>query len=117
MYATKFPTLPEEKTLLTHGRLRSLNLSTNGLRAFDPPDFGRIESLDLSYNELSDWPRHLLDAQDLRVLNVSGNEFMDLPPDLLDGSHETLVAGMDLSDNEDLSLPSSERTGGPSRRR
>ncbi|XXE97216.1 hypothetical protein J3P90_15645 [Pseudomonas sp. D3-10] len=91
--------------LLTHGRLRSLNLSTNGLRAFDPPDFGRIESLDLSYNELSDWPSHLLDAQDLRELNVSGNEFTDLAPDLLDGSHETLVAGMDLSDNEDLSLP------------
>ncbi|WP_434563498.1 NEL-type E3 ubiquitin ligase domain-containing protein [Pseudomonas sp. R1-6] len=91
--------------LLTNGRLRSLNLSTNGLTTFDPPDFGQIESLELSYNEMRVWPGRLLDAQALHILNVSGNEFSDLPAGLLDGSHDTLVGGMDLSENEYLSLP------------
>ncbi|UVM63500.1 NEL-type E3 ubiquitin ligase domain-containing protein [Pseudomonas sp. B21-010] len=90
--------------LLINGRLRSLNLSLNRLVTFDPPDFGQIEVLDLSYNEIENWPSQLLNAQELGVLNLSGNEFTDLPAGLLDGSHQRLVGGMDLSDNEDLSL-------------
>ncbi|WP_214509088.1 NEL-type E3 ubiquitin ligase domain-containing protein [Pseudomonas brassicacearum] len=90
--------------LLTNGRLRSLNLTINRLVTFDPPDFGQIEALDLSYNDIESWPSQLLNAQELGVLNLSGNEFTDLPAGLLDGSHQRLVDGMDLSDNEDLSL-------------
>ena len=89
--------------LLTNGRLRSLNLTINRLVTFDPPDFGQIEALDLSYNDIENWPSQLLNAQELGVLNLSGNEFTDLPAGLLDGSHQRLVDGMDLSDNEDLS--------------
>jgi Leucine-rich repeat (LRR) protein len=90
--------------LLTNGRLHSLSLCSNGLSTFDPPDFGQIESLDLSYNEIQDWPTRLLSAPELHVLNVSGNELAEIPAGLLDGSHDTLVAGIDLSDNEYLSL-------------
>ena len=90
--------------LLTNGRLRSLNLCINRLVTFDPPDFGQIEALDLSYNELEHWPSRLMEARELGVLNLSGNELTDLPPGLLDGNHEMLVEGIDLSDNENLSL-------------
>ncbi|MBC3383819.1 NEL-type E3 ubiquitin ligase domain-containing protein [Pseudomonas sp. SWRI179] len=89
--------------LLTHGRLRSLNLSMNRLDTFDPPDFGQIEALDLSYNEIGNWPSHLLDAQALENLNLSGNEFTDLPAGLLEVTHQRLLDGMDLNDNEYLS--------------
>jgi Leucine-rich repeat (LRR) protein len=90
--------------LLINGRLRSLNLSINRLVTFDPPDFGQIEALDLSYNEMESWPSHLLSARELQALNLSGNDFTDLPTELLDGNHDRLVQGMDLSDNEELSL-------------
>ncbi|WP_431145697.1 NEL-type E3 ubiquitin ligase domain-containing protein [Pseudomonas alvandae] len=90
--------------LLTNGRLRSLNLSLNRLVTFDPPDFGQIQVLDLSNNEIENWPSHLLDAQELGALNLSGNELTDLPAGLLDGNHERLVDGMDLTENEELSL-------------
>lgn len=89
--------------LLTNGRLRSLSLSANRLVTFDPPDFGQIEVLDISYNEIENWPSRLLSARELHVLNLSGNEFTDLPAGLLDGNHDRLVEGMDLSDNEELS--------------
>ncbi|MBC3366224.1 NEL-type E3 ubiquitin ligase domain-containing protein [Pseudomonas sp. SWRI154] len=90
--------------LLTNGRLRGLNLRSNWLETFDPADFGQIETLDLSDNGINDWPRHLLTAQHLRGLDLSSNELTEVAPGLLDGNHETLVAGTDLSHCEDLSL-------------
>ncbi|MBC3376493.1 hypothetical protein HU762_21350 [Pseudomonas sp. SWRI92] len=90
--------------LLTHGRLRELSLRSNWMETFDPVDFGRIETLDLSDNGINDWPQHLLSAQHLRELNLGSNELTEIAPGLLDGNHDTLVAGTDLSHCEDLSL-------------
>lgn len=95
-------------SLLRIGRLRVLDVGGNGLDVFDPPGFGQLETLDLSQNQIDRWPRNLLSAQRLRELNLSMNELRDIPAQLLDGTHETLLAGMDLTGNEDLSLSALE---------
>ncbi|WP_434557648.1 NEL-type E3 ubiquitin ligase domain-containing protein [Pseudomonas sp. Z4-20] len=88
--------------LLANGRLRGLNLRSNGLDTFDPADFGQLETLDLSDNEIEEWPQHVLSAQHLRVLNLSSNALTDIPEGLLNGNHDALVAGTDLSHCEEL---------------
>ncbi|MFL1559055.1 NEL-type E3 ubiquitin ligase domain-containing protein [Pseudomonas sp. O64] len=90
-------------------RLRRLNLSKNNLRVFSTQTFSRLEALDLSYNGITQWPDAALDAANLRTLNLSGNDLTTLPDELLDGSHDALVSGTDISENESLSLDSLEQ--------
>ncbi|AZE89073.1 NEL-type E3 ubiquitin ligase domain-containing protein [Pseudomonas orientalis] len=92
--------------LLGGARLRRLDLGRNRLREFSVEAFSELESLDLSYNSLTSWPRGTLQARSLRTLDLSGNDIEDFPSDLLDGSHHTLVMGTDFSENERISLES-----------
>ncbi|WP_446435479.1 NEL-type E3 ubiquitin ligase domain-containing protein [Pseudomonas sp. 1152_12] len=87
---------------LSGARLRRLDLRANNLSEFSTLDFGQLESLDLSYNRLSRFPSGALRATRLRTLNLCGNNIEILPDALLDGRHEDLVRGTDLSQNEDL---------------
>jgi Leucine-rich repeat (LRR) protein len=90
--------------LLSHNRLRRLDLGYNILQAFNPPGFGVLETLDLRYNALNDWPAGVLQARYLRRLDLRSNNIAHLPETLFDGNHSRLVAGTDLSGNDDLSL-------------
>lgn len=90
--------------LVGRARLRQLDIGYNELRVFNPPDFGVIETLDLRYNRLTEWPVGVLQAPRLRNLNLSGNEIADIPVDLFNGTHESLIHGTDLSGNQHLSL-------------
>lgn len=91
--------------LVNRVRLRRLDAGYNEIRAFNPPDFGVLENLDLRYNRLTEWPVGVLQAPQLRSLNLSGNEIVNIPVDLFNGAHEPLVRGTDLSGNQRLSLP------------
>ncbi|WP_438869474.1 NEL-type E3 ubiquitin ligase domain-containing protein [Pseudomonas sp. L1(2025)] len=95
--------------LLKGEHLRRLNLCRNHLSEFSTEDFGRLETLDLSYNRLTEWPDGVLEAAHLRTLNLCGNDLTEFPEELLDGSHHQLVLGTDISENESLSLESFER--------
>jgi hypothetical protein len=90
-------------------RLQSLDLSYNELDAFDVGDFDALETLDLRNNNLTEWPDGVATANRLRSLNLSGNDITSVPEDVLDGSHEVLLSGTDMSDNYNLSLESLER--------
>jgi Leucine-rich repeat (LRR) protein len=90
-------------------RLKWLDLGYNELETFDVGVFERLVTLDLRCNNLTEWPEGVLDANDLGTLNLSGNDITSIPPQALDGSHEVLMSGTDLSDNYNLSLESLER--------
>ena len=90
-------------------RLRWIDLSQNTLAAFDCRPFTQLETLDLGYNALTQWPRGALDAPHLRTLNLSGNSIADVPDGLLDGNHVGLVAATDLSENLELSIETLEQ--------
>ncbi|MCP2053388.1 UNVERIFIED_ORG: Leucine-rich repeat (LRR) protein/broad specificity phosphatase PhoE [Pseudomonas fluorescens] len=95
--------------LLGGDRLRRLNLSRNGLFNFNAQAFSRLETLDLSYNSLGEWPNGTLQARHLRTLNLCGNDLEELPLALFDGRHDALVEGIDLSENIGLSRQSFEQ--------
>lgn len=95
-------------TQLDGERLRWLDLSHNNLDTFDAQTFSRLETLDLSYNGLRDWPEGVLEARHLTRLNLNGNVLTTFPDRLLNGNHEGLVAGTDLTENI-LSLNSLEQ--------
>ncbi|AZE83719.1 hypothetical protein C4J98_2306 [Pseudomonas orientalis] len=98
---------PESLYRLLNGeRLRRLDLGRNRLREFSVQAFSELERLDLGYNNLTSWPQGTLQARNLRTLDLSGNDLEDFPSDLLDGSHHTLVMGTDFSENERISLES-----------
>jgi Leucine-rich repeat (LRR) protein len=90
-------------------RLTWLDLGDNDLDAFDLGIFERLETLDLRNNNLTEWPEGVLDASQLRTMNLSGNDISSIPPLAFDGSHDVLLAGTDLSDNYNLSRESLER--------
>lgn len=95
--------------LLGSIRLRWLDLSYNELQVFNPPGSGAVETLDLRFNQLIDWPGGVLEAPNLRTLNLSGNDITEIPDELFDGSHAQLIAGTDLSENTELSLHALQR--------
>ena len=90
-------------------RLRWLDLGYNELDAFDVGVFEALERLDLRNNNLTEWPSGALDVNRLRTLNLSGNDIITIPPQALDGSHDVLISGTDLTDNDSLLLESLER--------
>ena len=94
--------------LLGGERLRRLDLRRNNLSEFSTEAFSRLESLDLSYNRLAQWPDGTLQTPGLQRLNLCGNDIRDLPDDLFDSRHRTLVMGTDLAENVSLSYDSFE---------
>ncbi len=89
-------------------RLKWLDLGYNELDSFDLDVFDALVTLDLRNNNLTQWPGGVLDAAHLRVLNLSGNDITSVPAQALDGNHNVLMIGIDLSDNN-LALESLER--------
>lgn len=100
------PSLPAQ---LRSERLRWLDLSHNNLRAFDLRDFSRLETLDVSYNQIARWPEGALESQHLTRLNLSGNSLESFAQPLLGGAHDGLVSGTDLSDNHNLTAQALEQ--------
>ncbi|MCU7249445.1 NEL-type E3 ubiquitin ligase domain-containing protein [Pseudomonas koreensis] len=96
-------------SLATHENLRWLDLSHNLLETFSVENFEHLQGLDLRNNRLSDWPDGVLESTSLTTLNLSGNDIVSIPEQALDGTHEALMAGTDLSDNHNLSLESLQR--------
>ena len=101
--APLYPTLRQ----LQH--LRVLDLGYNNLHAFSVEQFDHLEELNLSQNLLERWPAGALQAPRLRRLNLSGNEINDIPAQALEGAHDALMAGTDMSDNRYLSAASLQR--------
>ena len=84
--------------------LRWLDVSYCGLDSFRLNELGPLEVLDLSNNELTNWPDGALQAPTLRSLDLSSNQIDEIPSGALEGGHDGLMAGVDLSDNPDLAL-------------
>ncbi|AUZ46689.1 NEL-type E3 ubiquitin ligase domain-containing protein [Pseudomonas orientalis] len=103
---TQAPSLPAQ---LRSERLRWLDLSHNNLQAFDLRDFSRLETLDVSYNDIASWPDGALESRHLTRLNLSGNALESFPQPLLGGAHDGLVSGTDLSDNHTLTAQALEQ--------
>ena len=95
---------PWYPTLQSLPRLRWLDLSHGDLRSIRVEGLQHLETLDLSSNELTRWPRGVLGLPNLRTLNLSSNMIESIPPRALEGAHDALMAGTDLSDNPGLSL-------------
>jgi Leucine-rich repeat (LRR) protein len=100
---------PLYPTLRQLAHLRSLDLGYNNLPAFSVEQLDNLEALDLSHNLLQAWPAGVLQAPRLLTLDLSGNEITSIPAQALDGQHDTLMEGTDLSMNPDLSRESLER--------
>ncbi len=103
--------LATAQSLFTHvggDRLRWLDLSHNQLEEFSASGFTRLETLKLDHNGLDYWPDGALELPDLQTLDLTDNNIRVFPDRLLDGSHEGLVAGTDLSENS-LTLNSLEQ--------
>lgn len=84
-------------------QLRWLGLGYNDLNTFDASAFDALETLDLRNNNLAQWPDGTLDSSALITLNLSGNDLTSIPEQALDGTHDALMAGVDLTDNYSLS--------------
>jgi Leucine-rich repeat (LRR) protein len=89
--------------------LQWLDLSYNALPTFRVNGLPRLRTLDLNSNGLETWPEGVLQAPALRTLNLRNNNIGEIPAEALDGTHEPLMAGVDLSDNNELSEDSLER--------
>ncbi|MGJ7514032.1 NEL-type E3 ubiquitin ligase domain-containing protein [Pseudomonas baetica] len=97
------------RSLAANERLRYLDLGFNLLEAFDATRLPQLEALDLRNNRLTAWPEGALRITRLRNLNLSSNDLTSIPTEALDGSHDLLMSGIDVSDNFDLSRDSLER--------
>ena len=85
--------------------LESLDLSRNMLTEVDVQGMDNLQTLILSGNRLSEWPEGVLDLAQLRVLKLDNNQIEAIPFRALQGHHDLLMAGTDLSNNY---LPNSE---------
>lgn len=108
--ANEFSDVEQLYSSLSHlQHLRWLDLGYNGLDTFDVGVFERLETLNLSHNNLTEWPQGVLDATHLNTLNLSSNDITSIPSAALNGNHDVLMTGVDLSDNYNLSRESVER--------
>ncbi|MDR9876197.1 NEL-type E3 ubiquitin ligase domain-containing protein [Pseudomonas allii] len=79
--------------------LQQLNLSDNLMEFFSIEPGSPLEVLNLSGNRLTDWPAGTLEAGHLRTLNLSANDISSIPSEALNGSHDALMEGTDISEN------------------
>ncbi|PMV49431.1 hypothetical protein C1X16_00520 [Pseudomonas sp. FW305-3-2-15-C-R2A1] len=79
--------------------LQRLDLSDNLMEFFSLEPGSPLEVLNLNGNRLTDWPAGTLEAGNLRALDLSSNDIRSIPTEALDGSHDTLMQGTDISDN------------------
>jgi len=84
--------------------LQWLDLSENRIASFDVTDLDQLQGLNLSNNNLWEWPEGVLQAPTLTSLNLSGNQIEIIPPDAFLPGHATLMAGTNLTDNVNLAL-------------
>jgi Leucine-rich repeat (LRR) protein len=91
-------------TLSELANLQSLDLSYCSLETFYLDNLGSLQHLNLSNNELTSWPDGTLAATALRTLDLSSNQLESIPANALEGSHDALMAGVNLSDNFGFSL-------------
>lgn len=103
-------------TLARIEHLRWLDVSYCRLETFRVDALSHLESLNLNNNELTQWPEGVLEARALRTLDLSSNQLESIPPQALEGEHDALMAGTDLSDNFGLSLEDLRRLQAYSRR-
>lgn len=84
--------------------LQWLDLSENRMASFDVTGLDQLQGLNLSNNNLWEWPEGVLQAPTLTSLNLSGNQIEIMPPDAFLPGHATLMAGTNLTDNVNLGL-------------
>ncbi|MBO0494794.1 NEL-type E3 ubiquitin ligase domain-containing protein [Pseudomonas sp. Marseille-Q1929] len=85
-------------------RLKWLDLSYCDLDSFRIEPGSRLQTLNLSNNELKHWPEGTLQSASLRTLDLSSNQLEDIPAGALEGLHDELISGVDMSDNFGLGL-------------
>lgn len=84
--------------------LQWLDLSENRIASFDVTGLEQLQGLNLSNNNLWEWPQGALEAPALTTLNLSRNHIEAIPPAALLPEHATLMAGTNMTDNVDLEL-------------
>lgn len=105
-----YPTLEQIENL------RWLDVSYCDLETFSLDTLDGLESLNLSNNELAHWPDGVLRATQLRTLDLSSNPLEAIPPGALEGEHDALMAGIDLSENFNFDLEDLRRLQAYARR-
>ncbi|WP_016972554.1 NEL-type E3 ubiquitin ligase domain-containing protein [Pseudomonas tolaasii] len=105
-----YPTLEQIENL------RWLDVSYCDLETFSLDTLDGLESLNLSNNELAHWPDGVLRATQLRTLDLSSNPLEAIPPGALEGEHDALMAGTDLSENFNFDLEDLRRLQAYARR-
>lgn len=96
-------------TLVHLEQLQWLDLSYCDLDNFRVDQFNHLHTLNLSNNELAEWPQGTLQASALRALELSSNQLESIPPGALEGAHDRLMAGVNLTDNFGLPLEDLQR--------
>ncbi|MGY2402430.1 NEL-type E3 ubiquitin ligase domain-containing protein [Pseudomonas sp. SDO5271_S396] len=96
-------------TLARYPNLQWLDVSQNQLDVFSVDGLPRLQTLDISSNRLEEWPDAVLQSSALRTLDLRNNNIESIPAEALDGTHDQLMEGVDLSDNIELSRDSLER--------
>ncbi|MCR4539859.1 hypothetical protein NUV89_15780 [Pseudomonas sp. 18.1.10] len=96
-------------TLVHLERLQWLDLSYCDLDNFRVDQFSQLHTLNLSNNELTEWPQGALQAGALRALELGSNQLESIPPGALEGAHDRLMAGVNLTDNFGLPLADLQR--------
>lgn len=80
--------------------LKWLDLSRNRLGfGFDLTGLDALETVDLSYNYIYDWPEGVFESRTLKTLNLASNQLDRLPDELFEEQHEALVKGINVVDN------------------
>lgn len=91
---------PLQRQLRALPRLQVLDLGTNALGAFDLAGLDHLQSLDLSRNQLTDWPVGALEAPALTSLDLRSNyPIAVIPANAFAPQHAALMAGTNLSGN------------------
>lgn len=90
-------------------RLQRLDLSQNWMETFNLEGLPSLRILNLSSNRLRAWPEGTLQSRTLANLDLSNNSIQEIPVEALNGEHDALMNGVDLSDNLELSRESLAR--------
>jgi len=90
-------------TLSELRHLQQLNLNNNALTSYGIDSTSPLRILNLRSNRLTDWPQGTLESSRLRQLDIGSNLITSIPLEALDGSHDNLMAGTDISNTPTLS--------------